>query len=220
LPQPARRPKHTHSGVPFDPVAAPSKPIVGVVRDKDTGKPIPGVVLRSYKLAGNLIEERIPFRAVSDQDGRYRITGMPPRSGNQLQIRPPDDQPYPLVMQEAGTSPALEPVTLDFELKRGVWVDVKVTDKVTGKPVRCQFDYFVFDDNPHLKEVPGLIHAPQNVLVAEDGTFRVAALPGPGLIGVRAFDDRYLPGVGAERIAGRKGSAPLNTRPVWCIPEQ
>src|SRR5262249_34986829 len=36
-------------GVPFDFAAAPCKPIVGVVRDKDTGKPLPGAVVTTFQ---------------------------------------------------------------------------------------------------------------------------------------------------------------------------
>jgi hypothetical protein len=46
-------PLRTLYGVGFDHVATPSQPIVGVVRDKDTGKPIPGVVIQSKNLAGS-----------------------------------------------------------------------------------------------------------------------------------------------------------------------
>jgi hypothetical protein len=212
-------PQYTHYGADFDHVAPPSKPVVGVVRDKDTGRPIPGAVLRSYKLAGNLIDERVNFRVAADKDGRYRITGLPYGRGNQFQVGgAPDGPPYVMAIQEAGTSDGLEPVRLDVELKRGVWITGRVTDKATGKPVRCRFDYFVFNDDPSLQGFPGFTTGPQDDRVAADGTFRVAGLPGRGLIAVRAFDDRYLGGVGAERVAGYKGGAPFLTAPSWCSP--
>ena len=45
----------------------------------------------------------------------------------------------------------LDPATVDFELKRGVWVEGRLTDKVTGKPVRGSVDYFALDANPIVK---------------------------------------------------------------------
>src|SRR5262249_40961130 len=43
--------KLTYHGATFDHPAAPSVPIVGVVRDKDTGKPLAGVTVQSDKFA-------------------------------------------------------------------------------------------------------------------------------------------------------------------------
>jgi hypothetical protein len=113
-------PLRTLYGVGFDLVATPSQPIVGVVRDKDTGKPIPGVVIQSKDLAGgDWLDLRTNlFRAVTDKEGRYRITGMPRGKGNQLQASPPGDLPYLMALKEVGEMPGLEPVTVDFELKR------------------------------------------------------------------------------------------------------
>ena len=39
-------------------------------------------------------------------------------------------------------SPGLDPVTVDFELKRGIWIEGKITDKVTGKPVQGRVSLF------------------------------------------------------------------------------
>jgi RNA polymerase sigma factor (sigma-70 family) len=210
----------THYGATFDHVAAPSKPIVGVVRDRDTGKPIPGAVVQSVALAGSFSDERTIFRAVSDESGRYRLTGMPRGKGSVLEAAPPDDQPYLLSRLDVGNSPGLEPVTVDFALKRGVWISGKVTDKVTGKPVPCTFQYFALDDNTSLKEAPGFTSQFHDRNPSPEGVFRVVGLPGRGLIAVRATEDRYLTGVGADRIPGRKGTAPFPTVPYLCFPEQ
>src|SRR5262249_26305701 len=59
-------------GVPFDFAAAPCKPIVGVVRDKDTGKPIPGAIVTSFQFAGsNYVQTEL--RTVADKDGKYQL---------------------------------------------------------------------------------------------------------------------------------------------------
>ena len=41
-------------------------------------------------------------------------------------------------------------------MKRGVVVRGKVTDKVTGRPIQGHVDYYVFDDNPNIRDYPGL----------------------------------------------------------------
>ena len=46
--------------------------------------------------------------------------------------------------------------TVDFDLKRGgVWIEGKVTDKATGKPVHAYVDYFALGKNPNVKDYPG-----------------------------------------------------------------
>src|SRR5262249_26224105 len=122
--------------------------------------------------------------------------------GNQLQASRPSDLPYLMALKEVGEMPGLEPITLDFALKRGVWIDVKVTDKVTGKPVACWLEYAPFTDNPHLKEVPDFADKPRGQRVAEDGKFRLVGLPGRGLIGVHALKNHYRLSVGTDKIEG------------------
>ncbi len=70
---------------------APTRPIVGVVRDRDTGKPIRGV-----KLTANPYIE-----AVTDDQGRYRLAGLPKsaRYGGSIATETPD-QPYLKTIRE------------------------------------------------------------------------------------------------------------------------
>src|SRR5262249_5763436 len=44
-------PQLTYYGAAFDPPEAPTRPITGVVRDPDTGKPLAGVTIQSEKFA-------------------------------------------------------------------------------------------------------------------------------------------------------------------------
>ena len=77
-------------------------------------------------------------------------------------------------------------MSLEIELRRGVWIEGKITDKATGKPVAGFVEYFAHSRNPSLAEYPdfdGSVffhHHP----VREDGSYRIAGLPGPGLVAV------------------------------------
>jgi RNA polymerase sigma factor (sigma-70 family) len=187
--------------------------IKGVVRDKDTGKPIPGAVVTSYKRADSHMSAVTDLRAVADKDGRYRLLGMPKGEGNVIRAGPPEDEPYLMATQNIVDTPGLDPVTADLALKRGVWISGRVLDKITRQPVHAQVQYVVFNDNPHLKEAQGLsvdIYLESRV---EDGTFRVAALPGRGLLAARAWSDQYRMGVGADKIKGMMPDGHFLTSP-------
>jgi len=72
----------SYYGAQFDHHAAPTKPIIGVVRDKDTKKPLAGIKITSNKLAGNPTYGRHFITTTTDAQGRYRLTGMPKGEGN------------------------------------------------------------------------------------------------------------------------------------------
>jgi hypothetical protein len=79
-------------------------------------------------------------------------------------------------------------------LRRGIWIQGKITDKVTGSPVRAGVEYFSRFSNPNLRDYPGFdgaIRFFDGVLAKEDGSYRVVGLPGPGLVAVHHMD-RYL----------------------------
>ena len=70
-------------GATFEHAAAPTRPIEGTVRDKDTGRPIAGISIRSERFAGNPISGRDHVRTTTGADGRYRLVGMPDGSREQ-----------------------------------------------------------------------------------------------------------------------------------------
>src|SRR5262249_22935744 len=77
-------------GAGFRHVTVPAKPIVGVVRDKDTKKPLAGVTIRSLKVANNpthfFSDHQEIVRTTTDARGRYRLTGMPKGKGNKVLV--------------------------------------------------------------------------------------------------------------------------------------
>ena len=71
----------TYYGANFRYPAAPTKPITGVVRDKDTKKPLVGVTIRSHTMADsrNYYPDENVVQTTTDKDGRYRLVGMSAR---------------------------------------------------------------------------------------------------------------------------------------------
>ncbi len=164
--------------------AAPTRPIVGVVRDRDSGRPIAGV-----RLTANPYIE-----AVSDAQGRYRLSGLPKsgRFGGSIATETPG-QPYLKTIREVRDSPGLGPITLDIALKRGAWVEGRVTEATTGRPVAgATLEYFPSRDNPAVAEAADFTGLNNNVSdeaqfrTDADGHYRAVALPGRGLLTVRA----------------------------------
>ena len=129
-------------GADFTYQAAPTRPIVGTVRDAASGAPLAGVSIESRRLAG---APRAPvgiLRTVTDAQGKYRLVGMAKGNGrgrdedNAIAVVPNDDQPYFMLNWfKVPDPPGLSPTTLDFKLTRGVWVTGRVTDNATGAPV-------------------------------------------------------------------------------------
>jgi RNA polymerase sigma factor (sigma-70 family) len=220
-----RRKVVTYHPASFRHVAAPTKPIVGVVRDKDTKQALAGITVRSMSLTvkRGQMESFDLVRTTTDAEGRYRLTGMPKREGNLIVAVPSEDQPYVAINREVPNNPGLDPVTVDFEMKRGIWIEGRITDKATGKPVPAGVQYFSLSSNPHLEDYPGfdgtfsfpvvLLHG-----MKKDGSYRLVGLPGPGLIVVWR-DFNYLLALDRDDEYGidEKG---LSTAPYALFPLQ
>ncbi len=178
----------------------PSKPIVGTVRDKKTGKPVAGIKVVCPGGTWGWPS------ATTDAAGRYRIEGAGKRKDYTLAA---GGLPYfnSTKMDIADTA-GLDPLAVDFDLERGVAVKGKVTDKATGRPVSGNVGYVALSDNPHLKDFTdlgkGQIFAVALGTIAADGSFVVVCPPGPGLLAVRAdAADRYA----VADLAGTKNAS-------------
>ncbi len=189
-------------GATFDHLAAPTRPIVGVVRDKDTGKPLAGVTIQSDKFAGVNVSGDGSVHTITDKDGRYRLVGMPKGKGNTIKAAPAPGQPYLQAERGLDDPLGLEPLTVDFALKRGVLIKGRVLDKVTRRPVYAHVEYHVFLDNPHRQEVPNWT-TDYYLNTEDDGSFQIVGFPGRGLITARGRGDHYRMGVGVEQIPGK-----------------
>ncbi len=198
-PNPSGRYQETYHGSTVDLVMPPSRPIVGVIRDRDSGRPLPGATVVDMMLAdaGNHVNTMLT-RATSDAEGRYRLVGLPKGPGNKILIYSPKDEPYLPSYKTIEEGPGLAPLELDLPLKRGVWATGKVVDRATGKPIsNAAIAYHAAADNPHLAEAPGFREAEAGFVqylsgnTDEDGSYRLAVLPGRGMLSLRVADDRY-----------------------------
>jgi RNA polymerase sigma factor (sigma-70 family) len=176
-------------------IAMPSKPIEGVVRAGDTGKPLAGVEVGARLADVPLVVYH--YVATTDANGRYRITGVPKGASYEVRARPAKGQPYVPFTRRFGDTESLKPIKADFNLRRGVAIRFRLIDKGTGKPVQGIVQYDLVRANPHWAEACSP-HS-RNLLSSlewfrshvpdKDLTINMVVYPGPVVLIARAGFD-------------------------------
>ena len=174
------------------------------MREKGTGKLLSGIRVGCQAASGENGSDTF-----TDKQGHYEVPGIRKSEQYILNVgyRNP---PYINYSKEVGDTPGLEPVTMDFEMERGLTLHIRVTEKGSGKPVRGLVMYALAADN---KELSRYTTYPRDALTwdanEKDGTCEQVVLPGQAYIAFRAFkeqnyarslpeglkDDKYLFGI-------------------------
>jgi protocatechuate 3,4-dioxygenase beta subunit len=151
----------------FDHHCLPSKPIIGTVREKGTGKPLAGITVFSAKY------EHVT--AQTDAQGHYRIEGA--GKHEEYWVSAEGGAYFNVTKMHIPDTPGVEPLVVDFELERGIVIRGRLTDKATGKPVRGRVGWLALADNPNVKDFGSLgglhVHAEVSGRTAADGSFQV-----------------------------------------------
>src|SRR5262249_1201504 len=157
----------------FQVAVPPSKRVEGVVRDKDSGKPIAGLEINAAVFDESSLIYAEGIEAKTDAEGRYRLDGLPRAPAYRLFLKTGKGIPYlGGTLKVAAETPAFEPVKYDFALKRGIVVRGKATAKGTGQLVLGNVSYLAFADNPHLKDYPSFSQGyPQYAMLDEQGRY-------------------------------------------------
>jgi protocatechuate 3,4-dioxygenase beta subunit len=188
---PEGSPQDTIYGATFDYVARLGRKIRGTIRDRDSGQPVPGVRVDAWGLTSQHV--------ISDRDGRYELPGVAKRDGYHLIAEPVLGQPYFLGEVDVADRRGVGPLTADIALVRGMALEGRVTDKETGKPLPgATVEYYPVAGNTRaLTVIRGRKdHAElASTLTRADGSYRLAVLPGPGVLAVRSgfLVNRYMP---------------------------
>jgi RNA polymerase sigma factor (sigma-70 family) len=174
-------------GASSDYVASASRPVRGVVRDKETGKPIAGVSVEHYHGQGP--------SALTDKEGRYELLGLHKGPEYALNVKPANGLYFQrrVVLQD---TPGLGALACDIELVRGLTVRGQVTDKETGKPVAgARIEYIPLGGNRYVdKLLPGSWDPRAKTVTGADGSYTITVAPGPGVISVTAPKwNAYMP---------------------------
>jgi hypothetical protein len=169
-------------GATFDHSAEPARTIRGVVRDKETGKPVAGVQVGSFATT---------HTAVTDKEGRYELLGCPKSKEHQVSATPAEGQPYFVASATFPDTPGLGALGGDISLVRGIVLSGRVTDQETGKPIRAaRVEYYPVYPNPNTRDGS----RDSSATTAADGAFTLVVLPGPGLLAVATYsqDFKYM----------------------------
>ncbi|PYK13092.1 MAG: hypothetical protein DME65_02730, partial [Verrucomicrobia bacterium] len=210
-------------GTRFTHVLGPAVPITGTVTEYRSEKPVAGATVFVERLfrkeRTNAMQLRLHashIRAVTDEHGRYRLTGIPPGTGHVLNVIAPKSEPWLMAEQEFSLDPKQTESIVDVRVFRGIWLQGLVTDSSTGKPLVGHVDYLALRTNPNIPQKFGLNDAWQILRfpIDESGHYKVPGLPGPGVLLVRSFGQTVYPrSVGAEKVEGYNADY-LPTTPI------
>jgi len=197
-------------GTRFEHAVGPTKPIDGVVRDRATGRPLPGAVIAAvfvYERDGKLegYGNTPGFAcARADEGGRFHLVGAPKARDLGVHVFSPELQPYLETMERVGDTPGLTPIVHDVGLTRGISVRGRLVDQASGRPVRGVVNYFLLSINPRYDELRNFMLTQSQVPTGDDGSFSIVALDGPGLLAGSAYSDRFMKGVGVDSFKQAK----------------
>jgi hypothetical protein len=170
-------------GADFRVLAKPSRSITGTVREKGSGKPLAGIRVG---------------QALTDANGRYELHGWAKSDAYTLFALPTKGEPYFMCGTQIADKAGVGPLTADLEMVPGIPCRGRVTDKVSGKPVRGFVGYFPIYTNPDAPELTRHgyggehLRALSEAAVGPDGSFTCCVLPGPGIVAFRTESQEYL----------------------------
>ena len=168
----------------FEQIAGPTKPITGVVRLKDSGKPVAGVHVLGVEPAS-----RTEVSALTDIQGHFRLVGLPKAGSYRIRTAPkPGIDPFLGAEINVTDTAGLVPIETVIELPKGVVVTGRLMDSAAGRPVRAKHVMYT-----ELPTNPNEGRAALGTSGLVDPTFRLTVPPGPGMIyaNVRGDDKPY-----------------------------
>ncbi len=212
-------------GAEFTYAVEPSQVISGVVRDVDSKEPLANARIVLYQYAESLLDVQGFLSTITNERGEYQLTGIPkpanPDRKIKLRVLPAADQPYFRTEVDVPKLSGLDPVELDIDLKRGVWITGQVKDAETGKPLPAHVSYYPRINNPHAEKyrnfIPGrtTLGYDSRYATDEQGRYRIPAIPGTGVVVAIGFDGgEYRAAVGADEL-GWKSNPRMRTKFVY-----
>ena len=173
-------------------VSEPGVTVTGVVKDADTGKPIPNCRVQS----GFGFGERIDTR--TDAAGTYTIAGLPrEKTGYTVFAWPAKDAGYLTRHKHVADTGDPKPIRCDVEVVKGAVVTGRVIDRKTGKGIVAGIRFAPLPNNKYFASKPGYDNYRTDRTMDgtdADGRFRLLTIPGPAVVLVQAHGDETFHG--------------------------
>jgi hypothetical protein len=169
----------SHTSAVFDYVAARGRLIRGVVRDRITRTPVPGVKM-SFDDYGPVVR--------TDERGRYELPGDNRLSSFVLRAQSREHPSFAMELR-VPNKPGRDPLLADFELVGGISLRGRVLDQDTKQPSkRAVVHYYPLYPNRYSEALANSGTRPASTApVQADGSYNLVVLPGPGVVLVAAF---------------------------------
>jgi 5-hydroxyisourate hydrolase-like protein (transthyretin family) len=166
----------------------PARPVQGRVTDKQTGKPLAGMLVEMVPMRRH---GGMPFSTRTDADGRYRVSGHQADNTYFTTVYPRANSGYLTASDQRHEWPAgAKALEVNFALERGKLVSGRVIDQDTRQPIAgAAVVYQPARGNPNNKDRYDLRNT---VLTDREGRFTITALPGEGFLAVETPDESYI----------------------------
>lgn len=159
-------------------VVPASRRIGGTVREAGRGKPIAGYTIHVGVGYG------FGITSVSDKEGHYQLNGVPKVKQYLLSAEPPAGTSWLRSGARIDDTEGVQPLMVDFTVARGIVLSGKVLDETTGKGVKGSMRFVPLPGNTFANN-PGydsFKYERLSTLVDSKGRFKLAVIPGPGVV--------------------------------------
>jgi RNA polymerase sigma factor (sigma-70 family) len=184
-------------------VVSPDKPITGVVRDGDTGDPLPGVRVSGASAMNDLPHGSYHFHTwptpetKTDKDGRFTLRGLAKARSYVLVADPEEGSPYLHRFDTVEDTQGFDAAKGGFSLVRGVVLTGRATDAKTGAGVASRVFYRPLEANDLLfagydpPDYPAPWHRGRDTKTDMDGYYKITVLAGGGVVNFQAYGGSY-----------------------------
>ena len=192
----------------------PSVPIEGVVFDRETKQPLAGIKVTDSRMSGSNVGGFRYLNATTDENGRFRLIGMPLGKGNVITLIParsgPNSLPYFPEDCKVPIGDGAFPSQMEIGLRRGQWIRGKVVEQNSNKPIMgARVDYRPYLDHPIATKLDlytegKLADLVEYSVTDSEGRFQVVGLPGQGVVSVWSVKEHYPLGQGWDEIDDKR----------------
>jgi hypothetical protein len=187
----------------FGLAVSPDKPITGVVRDGDTGAPLPGVRVGGASAVNDLPHGSYHFHGWptpetrTDNDGRFTLRGLAKARAYILVADPEEGSPYLHRFDQVADTVGFDPIKTGFSLLRGVVLTGRVTDAATRAGVASRVFYRPLESSDQVfdgydpADYPAPWHRGRDTKTDMDGRYQITVLAGGGVVSFQAYGGSY-----------------------------